>query len=500
MKKLILLLLIVGCNLLSFGQSLTKNDVTEVKLRNAGAIVQNGNVKGYYQFYNLEKTDRKNNNYLLSVTDENLREINSVNIVRPNTYLLIEGVFNGEAFGFLFYDVREKKLELISFDRTLKETGKVTKELKNKYANASYAYIAQGHEPMQAFLVSVPNKGFVYYGIKEDSKSEYEIEFYSNTMKKSWSTYAPADDFDFENAAEAFQDEQYAGSLILKRTSVFSTDLDFELLVQTIGDGKQLFRVPLETAKYKLSLAEIFFDKSKQQFTVFGEYFNKDENVIKNKSQGFITVVLDINGKVISEKVNSWAGDISKLVAAKDKATFEETGILFHEFIRTDDGQLFAIGEQYKKGGPPMAVKLNVFNLVIFQFASDFTIKKVHLFEKDKNPVSLPPGMLVTSSKMLSYIAKAFGGFDFVFSQTSPDKATFVATYINYDREKGEKGKNILGSVVYTPEKIFTVDKLPLTRKSSTYFVYRAKEGYILVNEYFAKEKRLESRLEKLNY
>src|SRR5688500_549146 len=255
MKKLILLLLIVGCNLPSFGQSLTKNDVTEVKLRNAGAIVQNGNVKGYYQFYNLEKTDRKNNNYLLSVTDENLREINSVNIVRPNTYLLIEGVFNGEAFGFLFYDVREKKLELISFDRTLKETGKVTKELKNKYANASYAYIAQGHEPMQAFLVSVPNKGFVYYGIKEDSKSEYEIEFYSNTMKKSWSTYAPADDFDFENAAEAFQDEQYAGSLILKRTSVFSTDLDFELLVQTIGDGKQLFRIPLETAKYKLSLA-----------------------------------------------------------------------------------------------------------------------------------------------------------------------------------------------------------------------------------------------------
>jgi hypothetical protein len=500
MKKLILLLVIVGCNLPSFGQSLTKNDVTEVKLRNAGAIVQNGNVKGYYQFYNLEKTDRKNNNYLLSVTDENLREINSVNIVRPNTYLLIEGVFNGEAFGFLFYDVREKKLELIAFDRTLKETGKVTKELKNKYANASYAYIAQGHEPMQAFLVSVPNKGFIYYGIKEDSKSEYEIEFYTNTMKKSWSTYAPADDFDFENAAEAFQDEQYAGSLILKRTSVFSTDLDFELLVQTIGDGKQLFRIPLETAKYKLSLAEIFFDKAKQQFTVFGEYFNKDENVIKNKSQGFITVVLDINGKVVSEKVNSWAADISKLVAAKDKATFEDTGILFHEFIRTDDGQLFAIGEQYKKGGPPMAVKLNVFNLVIFQFASDFTIKKVHLFEKDKNPVSLPPGMLVTSSKMLSYIAKAFGGFDFVFSQTSPDKATFVATYINYDREKGEKGKNILGSVVYTPEKIFTVDKLPLNRKSSTYFVYRAKEGYVLVNEYFAKEKRLESRLEKLNY
>lgn len=108
--------------------------------------------------------------------------------------------------------------------------------------------------------------------------------------------------------------------------------------------------------------------------------------------------------------------------------------------------------------------------------------------------------MLVSSSKMLSYIAKAFGGFDYVFNQTSPDKSTFVITYINYDREKGEKGKNILGSIIYTPEKVFTVDQLPLTRKSSIYFVYRAKEGYVLVSEYFPKEKRIDSRLEKLNY
>ncbi len=501
MKKSMLFLFLLACYWPSaVAQSLSKNNVTEVKLRNAGAIVQNGQVKGYYNFYNLEKQDRKNNNYQLSVTDENLREINSVNIVRPNTYLLIEGVFNGEAFGFLYYDVREKKLEIISYDRTLKESGKVNKKLENKYANASYGYIAQGHEPPQAFLISIPNKGFVYYGIKDDSKSEYEIEFYDNSLKKIWSAYAPKDDFDFENAAEAFQDDQYVGSLIMKRTSLFSTDMDFDLLVQSITDGKQVFRIPMETPKYKLSLAEVFFDKAKNQFTVFGEYFNKDENVIKSASQGFITVVLDMKGKILSEKINSWNTDINKLVPAKNKASFDETGILFHEFIRTNDGQTFAVGEQYKKGGPPMAVKLNVYNMVIFQFDTDFAIKTVHVFEKDKNVVSLPPGMLVSSSKLLSYIAKAFGGFDFIFSQTAPDKNTFVVNYINYDREKGEKAKNVLGSIIYTPEKVFTVDQLPLTRKSSTYFVYRAKEGYVLVSEYFPKEKRIDSRLEKLNY
>jgi hypothetical protein len=104
------------------------------------------------------------------------------------------------------------------------------------------------------------------------------------------------------------------------------------------------------------------------------------------------------------------------------------------------------------------------------------------VFEKDKNGFSMGAGVMVFSSKMLSYLAKAYGGFDYVFSQSAADGNTFVVSYINYDREKGEKGKNVLGSIIYTPEKTFTVDKLVLNRKSSKYFVYRAKAGYIMVS------------------
>ena len=101
---------------------------------------------------------------------------------------------------------------------------------------------------------------------------------------------------------------------------------------------------------------------------------------------------------------------------------------------------------------------------------------------------------------MMSYVAKAYGAFDYQFLQNTSNKNGFVVNYINYDRQKGEKAKNILGSVIYTPEKTFTVDKLPLTRKSTSYFVYPAKEGYVMVSEYFKKELKVESRLEKLNY
>jgi hypothetical protein len=341
----------------------------------------------------------------------------------------------------------------------------------------------------------------MYYGIKEESKSDFEIEFYDNTMKKVWSSYGPKDGFDYETGTEAFQDDQYVGSMIMKRTSIFSTDIDIDLLVQNVSDGKTVFRIPMESSKFKIMLAEVFFDKTKQQFTVFGEYFNKDENIMKSQSKGFIAVTLDLAGKIVSEKTNSWTGDINKLVAAKDKEAFNDTNILFHEFVRNSDGEIFAIGEQYKKGGNYMTgLKINIFNLVIFQFGADYSIKKIHTFEKDKNSFGFPAGMMVFNSKMMSYMAKSYNAFDFSFVQASADKGTFVVSYINYDREKGEKGKNVLGSVIYTPEKVFTVDKLSLNRKSTDYFVYPAKDGYVLVSEYFKKEKRIESRLEKLNY
>jgi hypothetical protein len=137
---------------------------------------------------------------------------------------------------------------------------------------------------------------------------------------------------------------------------------------------------------------------------------------------------------------------------------------------------------------------------VIFEFDADFAIQKLHVFEKDKNSITFPAGFMIMSSKMLSYVAKSYNAFDYQFTQTSADKNTFVVTYVNYDREKGEKSKNVVTSIIYTPEKTFSVDKLPLNRKSTEYFVYPGKEGYVLVNEYYKKDKRIESRLEKLNY
>jgi hypothetical protein len=521
MKKIPLLLFMLLLCAGVYAQNLSKSGVLKMNVRSTGPIVQNGQVKGYYLFYMIEKQDRKNYNYQLNVYDENLREINSVSIVRPRTFVLVEGAFNGEVFGFLFYDSKAKAVELMAYDKTLKQTGSVKKVVNNKFLVATYKNIAIGNEPSQAFFVPVSNKGFLYYGLKPGSKMHFEMLFVDNSMKTVWSqTATEGAKHAVEMASEAFQSEKYVGSLITIKKGLASRDTDSYLAVHETLTGKVVFRVPMYTDKYSVSFSDVFFDEKKQSFTVFGEYFNADDKELKARSLGFIAWTFDMTGKSIALKTNSWENEISKAAPVDERGKFDgnNTSILFHNIIRTDDGKIFVVGEQYKKaasaggiisnvamtalGGSPTAsnVQLNIYNMTIFEFTSDYSLKKVHVFEKDKNVLQLPGGYGTLSPRLLSYYAKAVGGFDYAFTQESKDKSTFYVSYVNYDREKGEKAKNVLGTIVYTPEKVFTVDKLPMARKSTLYFVHKAKEGYVMITEYFKKEKRLESRLEKVNY
>ena len=516
MKKQLLILIYIVLTFNADAQTLSRTNVTGISLRGSGTIIQNEQVKGYYSFFSLEKKDKKNNNYQLSVYDENLREINSVNLTRSNSYILLDGVFNGSAFCLLFHDFKNKRNELISYDRSLSQLGTYTVE------NYTLSDLVLGGS--QAYLIGIEQKGFLYYGMRED-RYLYQTEFFDNSMNKIWSDMA-SEDANIEVASEAFQHDQYIGSLIVQKKSKSSKNIDVDLLVQNIADGKYLFRVPLVTDQYSVSFSNVYFDREKEQFIVFGEYYDRNQKELKTESLGFISISYDLEGKIVNEKVNSWATDISIKTPVNEKGKFDgsNTSVLFHDIIRTNDGQFFAVGEQYKKAGsgtgmalqalnilsavftgvystnPGSSVQMNIYNLVIFQFNPDFTINKVHIFEKDKNVVLLPSGAGFTSPKQLSFYVKAVGGFDYKYTQESSGKETFVVTYINYNREKGQKSTNMLGSVIYTPEKTFVVDKMALNRSSSDYFISRAKEGYVLVTEYFKKEKQLDSRLEKLNY
>jgi hypothetical protein len=515
--RIVSLLFLIVISHATYAQNLSKSGVLRMNIRSSGAIIQDDQVKGYYLFYRVEKTDPKNYNYLLSVLDENLRSINEINIIRPKNFTLIEAAFNGEAFGFLFYDSKVKQVELISYDRSLKQLGSVRKVVSSKLMNTTFRGIASGMNANQSYLIPVEYKGFLYYGLKAGSKMHYQLELVDNTMKTVWQEKVPdGAKHSIEIAAEAFQSEDFIVSMVTKKSSTSSSNTYSDLLVHETGTGKMIFRAPLRTDKYSVLFSNVFYDSTKNNFLVFGEYFNLTDSELSDRSLGFITITYDMSGKMLNVKTNSWV-DLSSAAPVNERGKFDgnKTNILFHEIVRTADGKTFVIGEQYKKAasaagivttvllGPRAGVstvQLNVYNMVVFEFSPDYTINKVSVFEKDKNVLQLPYGYGMLSPRTLSYYAKTVGGFDYAFTQTSFDRNTFYVSYVNYDRESGQKAKNVLGMIIYTPEKNFVVDKLPMSRRSADFYIYKAKEGYVLITEYFRKEKKMESRLEKINY
>ncbi|MBL7852216.1 MAG: hypothetical protein JNN04_15035 [Cyclobacteriaceae bacterium] len=522
MNKLPLLLFLVLA-LVTQAQVLTKENVLNVRLTSSGPVIQNEQVTGYYFFYNMEMKNRNYSNYLLTIADENLREIASVTLTRPKTYILIEGAFNGEAFGFLGYDSYSRSIELTSFDKTLKQLGSSVRKLENKLERQAYSNVVGGGAPDQDRLVPIPNKGFIYYGGKDDEDEQFKIECFNNNMITLWKEVS-SDKADFEIASEGFHDEEYVGSLIARKKSKNSNDIEFDLMVQRVDDGTRLFRRPAVTPAYSATISDVYHDKANNRFVVFGEYFDRSDKALKDQSKGFLTLVYNMEGAVVMEKINSWE-EISKVTPmdAKGRLEGKRANVLFQDAIRTADGQIFLVGELYKKAASAAGIasnllsiglgvatgyygvsetgmtQLEVMDLAIFEFNPDFTIQKLHLFEKSKNVTLLPAGAGYSSPKTLSYYARSMGGFDYVFSQVAPDRSTFIVNYINYDRTQ-EGAKNILGSVIYTPEKTFATDKMELTRKSTQYSIHRAKPGYVLVTEFNKKEKKVESRLEKVNY
>ncbi|TXH25735.1 MAG: hypothetical protein E6Q96_08770, partial [Cyclobacteriaceae bacterium] len=464
--RFLLIVVAVVIGQLGFAQTFVRNNIIKASLRNTGSITEQGKVKGYYSFYDIEKKDSRNNNYQLVIFDENLREINSIDITKPRTYGILDGAFNGKAFCFFFYDHKKRATEMISYDSALRQIGLFVEPVTNKDAKGLKLIVTKGISG--EFLEAVPDRGFVKYGTI-DEKALYKIQFFDNQMRLQWTTEAPGR-FKYEFASNSFVDKNYVGSTITS-TNKFK-HVETSLIVHRIDDGTKLFHIPLATNLHNVVFSKVYFDQAQQKFIVIGEYYNKQAKEGKEPSLGFIMLTLGMDGTILDQKLTSWT-DISKVAPVTTDGKFDGSNIrmVFHDIVRTRDGELFVVGEQYEKAisgagvaaqGASVAlalltgvyvsststVQLNVYNMVILHFNPDLSINKIHLFEKSKSVMQLPPGSGFMSSKQLSVYAQVMGGFDYAYTQTTNDGNSFVVTYIDYEKGsvKGVKPSNVLGS------------------------------------------------------
>lgn len=522
-KKLLFAILLLTICFNSIGQTQTYTGIKRVYSNNLDAIIENKQVVGYYFFYYKEKANRKESVYVLSILDVNLSPTHEIELTKPSNSGLLEGSFNGEVFCFAFVNMKQKTLEYQIIDKKAAIIGSYMVEDVSSSEMQIYANAIQNPEEdtYSGGLMAVDGKGFIRYGIEREGGSRYQIDMIDNNAKKVWSANSGATTKkSFETAQSFYADANCIVTYVSMREKAMSSDINYYLLFSNVADGKDMFKFSTETEKGYLVPMGINYDAEKKGYILYGEYYgkkgSKEKFDLENK-MGFFMIELDQAGKMLEEHYVDWKNDITKLIPLNSKGRMEGNySVYIHNLVKTADGKFFILGEQYKKAASALgiaskglavmaggnsnmsAVKMVLQDMIAFEFDSKFTPKKVYVIEKDHSKILLPNGYGTLPMNTMGIFLKQWGAFDYSFTYSSVDNKTFNSTYVNYDKEKGEGNKFVIGNIVYKNGELKT-DHIPLTSKPSAFYVMPGKPGYIVIFEYFRKSKELKVRLEKLD-
>ncbi|RZK01010.1 MAG: hypothetical protein EOO46_20765 [Flavobacterium sp.] len=499
----------------SFAQTLSIENVQKVSLRNTDAIKEGTEVKGYYFFYVSDKIDKKTNEYTLQITDNNLKKLKDIKFEDSKDLSILESSFNGTDLIFLMYNSKERTFEHQVFGADGKKKFSYTRELSKKekrFLEGTYLQI-QDEEDNFKGLYPVQGKGFISnMPSREDRDYTFQIDYFSTESRKQW-TYIP------DLAGKKFIGDVLgvANNVVYIETLIFGGFMDQKPESMIIGlsldNGKKLFEKKTDFGSkrfYPASLSNMDNGKA----VLFGEYFGDGANILKDKSQGFAFIGMDEKGEATSQKFNSWDEDMSKYLDVKSKGKIADFGFMYvHNIVQAADGNIFAIGEGYKKVASALGIaatvlsrgnagistmKLKVTDMIVLKFDKDFNIKAANIYEKNSNKIELPGGYEFVSGPLIGKMIKfEYGGFDYSYTKQSGDKSTFSIYYSDYVRGKDYKG-GTFNAITYNDGK-FTTDKINTKSEATSTSILPAKQGQVLVLDYYKKAKKLDAHFEKLD-
>jgi len=522
-KKLSLVLLLIAAAFVQMHaqNKITFENVRKTAVRNTGQIMDGEELKGYFTFYVTDKKDRKTNAYMIQILDNNLNKVKEIEFEDDKDVQILESSYNNSAIMFLFYNRKEKTLEYRSYGFDGKIKSSYTKDLTNRTKMLiESTYGSKSEEGQNESIFSVGNVGFTtVIPVKEGKYYSYEINFFFTDRNKQWI---------FEAAEE--QEDKIATALylgatdslvvfeVIKQKRLMSKEGHSWLVALNIFTGKKQFEVSTEAEDYKFFPMNIVPLPGKPEFMLLGTYYEPDGRVAKDASLGLAAWNFNTaNGKVISKKYNSWEGPISKYLSTDAKGRVADVGyIYFHKVLQTEDGKFFAVGEGYKKvvsgfgvaagilagmGGGTSGVsmmKLKITDIMLMQFDEQFNISNAKIYEKNSNSVEMPGGASYLTPHSMALIAKSYRAFDYDFTLTDKNHTRFSVGYGDYVKSDDFKGRTF-NTISYADGKI-TTDKINIANNKAKWsLIYPAKPGFIMIMEYFKKDKKLEVRLEKLN-
>lgn len=196
MKQLFIALVFVfGCSLSVLAQKMTVENVHKASPRNAAAIKEGSEVKGYYFFFISDKIDKKTNEYTLRITDDNLKMLKDVKFQDSKHVYILESSFNGTDLVFLLYNDDENTFEYQVYGADGKKKHNYLRQITKKeerYLKLTYLAMNDDDEQYKG-LYPIENTGFIsVMPSREDKDYTFQVDYFSSQKKKQW-TYTPTE-------------------------------------------------------------------------------------------------------------------------------------------------------------------------------------------------------------------------------------------------------------------------------------------------------------------
>lgn len=507
----------------AFAQTATLEGIEQMRGSALSPIFAGNEVKGYVMFARGDKADRKNDNYLLDLYDQNLAKISTITIQKPaGRYTLLKNTFNGTAFAFYFSNSKDKTLEIETYDTNLKKLGSaVIGQLSDgdkfmlsqgqKLASADAS--GSGSQPMT--MIPVPGLGFLRNGYTGNGMvpKGYTLAIYDDKLNMHWRITSDEKSKQYEALSITELADRYLLGSMTRRDGIMSRTFNVSMIALDAKTGKKVIDIPVATsAAENLSLSSFTFDSDAREFVAVGEYYKPDDKPYVNKSQGFYIKRFSEKGKVLSAKNYGWQKEVAALMPAEAKASLEENYVNYnHTIVKGANGKLYIVAEQFKVvadgvgialkalGGSSSVTKGKIGNLLVFELDPQANLSNVKFYPKTATNSIFPPGAGFLGTGMLGYIIKGQGDFDFRFIQKNDDNTQFNVVYVNFDKDKGEDAKMYVGNIAFGDNGKYTVDKIEMPSGPTMSYLYPAKPGYVMIADYFKKKNQLGMKLVKLN-
>ncbi|MDI6034549.1 hypothetical protein QLS91_15825 [Flavobacterium sp. LB2P84] len=513
MKRISTLLLISFVANLTFAQEKKINEVNTFKVKNSGAILnKEKDVDGYYFFYELDKLKKGDREFAIQVLDKNLVEVAKKTYIDNKNTFLMKSSFNNQGIMFAMANFKEKKISLLSYDKKVNQLPTIDIPLESK----EIRYIQYMQQTGDFNIIfPVENKGFIFNKFEDNKKIGYSLKYYPTDGGKSWEYNSPDDSKEMLAINPIEVNDKVIVALETSKPGLLSRKLTLKTKIIDVNTGVLLYEKEYSKNSKPRLINNAFLDKD-NNVVLMGEYFKEGDNIIDDKSLGLFTEVVDLSGKTLKENFTSWKEDVAKIAKVSGNYIEDKGYIYFHNIARTKNNEYYAIGEFYKRtasaggialttlsilgggGGGASVTQLTITNSVVFKFNSDFKLTGIQEFEKGK---SRAPSLSDFGSPQLNaHALKAYGAFDYEYTQLDKTNDRFYACFIDYERLKGEKNKSAFKTIICDNGQL-SEDKIYLKsdNNNTDFRVLPAKVGNVLLLEYDKKLKEINIHLEKIN-